>query len=84
VFPPVVELAGRDVEPLDEAPGADLGPLQPAPDEIHDPAPRIKGNQAPVRVLQAFWGGDMLHHQLSHDLVFRLALLQVGDPLLVG
>src|SRR6478672_13750575 len=40
-FPPVVELAGGDVEPLDEAPGADLGLLRPAPDEIHDLVPCV-------------------------------------------
>src|SRR5262249_46885715 len=39
-FPPVVELAGGDVEPHNEPPGADLGPLRPAPDEIHDLVPR--------------------------------------------
>src|SRR5215470_9820664 len=40
-FPPVVELAGRDVEPFNEPPGADLGLLRPAPDEIHDLVPRV-------------------------------------------
>src|SRR5205807_10046694 len=43
-FPPVVELAGSDVEPPDEPPGADLGLLRPAPDEIHDLVPRIMWN----------------------------------------
>src|SRR5437870_5355279 len=33
-FPPVVELAGSDIEPPDEPPAADLGLLRPAPDEI--------------------------------------------------
>src|ERR1039458_8256586 len=41
---PAVELAGRDVQPPDEAPGADLGLLLPAPDEIHDVVPRIVRN----------------------------------------
>src|SRR5580700_7376826 len=40
-FPPVVELAGGNVEPLNEPPGTDLGLLRPAPDEIHDLIPRI-------------------------------------------
>ncbi len=40
-LPPVVELTGRDAEPLDEPPGADLGLLRPAPDEIHDLVPHI-------------------------------------------
>src|SRR5579872_4859687 len=40
-FPPVVELAGGDVEPPDEPPGADLGPFRPAPDKIHDLVPRV-------------------------------------------
>src|SRR6266404_2433542 len=40
-FPPVVELAGGDVEPPDEPSGADLGLVGPAPDEIHDLIPRI-------------------------------------------
>src|SRR6478672_10287405 len=46
-FPPVVELAGSDVEPPDEPPGADLGLLRPAPDEIHDLVPRIVRNPDP-------------------------------------
>src|SRR5262245_14257099 len=46
-FPPVVELAGGDVEPHDEPPGADLGLLRPAPDEIHDLIPRIVRNPDP-------------------------------------
>src|SRR5215475_14251102 len=46
-FPPVVELAGGDVEPPDEPPGADLGLLRPAPDEIHDLIPCIVRNPAP-------------------------------------
>src|SRR5712672_754707 len=43
-IPPVVELAGGDIEPPDEPPGADLGLLRPAPDEIHasDPACRAE------------------------------------------
>src|SRR5216683_5961818 len=45
--PPVVELAGCDVEPPNEPPGADLGLLRPAPDEIHDLVPRIMRNPAP-------------------------------------
>ncbi len=45
--PPVVELAGGDIEPRDEPPGADLGLLGPAPDEIHDPVPRIARNPDP-------------------------------------
>src|SRR5947199_8828561 len=46
-FPPVVELAGADVEPPNEPPGADLGLLRPAPDEVHDLIPRIVRNPAP-------------------------------------
>ena len=46
-FPPVVELAGGDVEPPNEPPGADLGLLRPAPDEIHDLIPRVVRNPAP-------------------------------------
>src|SRR6266581_1010424 len=48
-FPPVVELAGGDVEPSDEPPGADLGLLRPAPDEIHDLVPRIVWNPDPCQ-----------------------------------
>src|ERR1035441_5258275 len=40
-FPPAVELAAPDAEPLHEPPGADLGLLRPAPDEIHDLIPRV-------------------------------------------
>src|SRR6476646_9182091 len=46
-FPPVVELAGGDVEPPNQPPGADLGLLRPAPDEIHDLIPRIVLDPAP-------------------------------------
>src|SRR5712664_2396679 len=46
-IPPVVELAGGDVEPPNEPPGADLGLLRPAPDEIHDLIPRIVRDPAP-------------------------------------
>src|SRR5580693_351328 len=46
-LPPVVELAGSDVEPPNEPPGADLGLLRPALDEIHDLIPRIGRNPAP-------------------------------------
>src|SRR5215467_11379095 len=46
-FPPVVELAGGDVEPPNEPPGADLGLLRPAPDEIHDLVPSVVRNPAP-------------------------------------
>src|SRR5260370_39093224 len=46
-FPPVVELAGGDVEPLNEPPGADLGLLRPTPDEIHDLVPPIVRNPDP-------------------------------------
>src|SRR5690242_5465590 len=46
-LPPVVELAGGDVEPPDEPPGADLGSLRPTPDEIHDLVPRVVRNPDP-------------------------------------
>src|SRR6478672_6003510 len=46
-FPPIVELAGGDVEPLDEPSGADLGLLRPAPDKIHDLVPRLMRNPDP-------------------------------------
>jgi hypothetical protein len=46
-FPPVVELAGCDIEPPDEPPGADLGLLRPAPDEVNDLIPRIVRNPDP-------------------------------------
>src|SRR5712692_6204429 len=48
-FPPVVELAGCDIEPPNEPPGADLGLLRPAPDEIHDLIPRVVRNPGPFR-----------------------------------
>src|SRR6266576_1700462 len=44
---PAVELAGGDVEPLDESPGTDLSLFRPAPDEIHDLVPRIVRNPDP-------------------------------------
>ena len=44
---PVVELAGRGVEPPDEPPGADLSLFRPAPDVIYDLVPRIVGNPDP-------------------------------------
>src|ERR1051325_7576153 len=46
-FPPVVELAGGDAEPHDEAAGADRGLLRPAPDAIHDLGPRVVRNPQP-------------------------------------
>src|SRR5689334_21671812 len=46
-FPPVVELAGGDVEPRNEPAGADLGLLRPAPDEIHDLISRIVRDPGP-------------------------------------
>src|ERR671915_296435 len=46
-FPPIVELAGGDVEPPNEPPGADLSLLRPAPDEIHDLVPSIVRNPVP-------------------------------------
>src|ERR1700726_3618616 len=56
--PPVVELAGSDLEPPDEPPGADLGFLRPAPDEIHDPIPRVvrdpdPGQSSPISFFSA-------------------------------
>jgi hypothetical protein len=42
-FPPVVEPAGRVVEPLEEPPGADLSFLRSTPDEIHDSGPAYRG-----------------------------------------
>src|SRR5580658_4636513 len=45
--PPVVVVAGDDVEPPNEPPGADLGLLRPAPDEIRDLIPHIVRNPAP-------------------------------------
>ncbi|HLJ45800.1 MAG TPA: hypothetical protein VKU01_07330, partial [Bryobacteraceae bacterium] len=54
-FPPVIELAGGDVETPDEPPGADLGLLGPAPDEVNDLILRIVRNPDPVRVPQAFF-----------------------------
>ena len=46
-FPPVVELAGSDVEPHDKPPGADLSLLRPAPDKVNDLIPRIVRNPDP-------------------------------------
>jgi hypothetical protein len=46
-LPPIVELAGGDLEPANEPPGADLGLLRPAPDEIHDLIPRIVRDPCP-------------------------------------
>src|ERR1041385_478867 len=43
-FPPVVELAGSDVEPHDKPSGADLGLLRPAPAKVNDLIPRIVRN----------------------------------------
>src|SRR5262249_7739727 len=46
-FPPVVELAGDDVEPPNEPPDADLSFLRPPPDEIPDRVPRIVRDPGP-------------------------------------
>src|SRR6516164_10902547 len=55
---PAVELAGRDIKPLDEPPGADLGLCRPAPDEVHDLVPRIvrnpdSGQSSPILFFRA-------------------------------
>src|SRR5436190_23242421 len=57
-FPPVVELAGGDVEPPNEPSGPDLCLLRPAPDEIHDLTPRIvldpgPGQSSPISFFSA-------------------------------
>src|SRR4051794_3486209 len=41
---PIVELAGGDAEPGDEALGGDLGAFGPAPDEVDDRVAGIVGN----------------------------------------
>src|SRR5882724_7264346 len=46
-IPPVVELAGGDVEPHDKPPGADLSLLRPAPDKVNYLIPRIVRNPDP-------------------------------------
>src|SRR5580704_9578257 len=43
-LPPVVELAGRNAEPIDEPSSADLGAIRPAPDEVDNLVPRIVRN----------------------------------------
>jgi hypothetical protein len=84
-FPPVVELAGGDVEPPDEPPGADLGLLRPAPDEIHDLVPRIMRNPDAGQSPQAPFLRDVLRHQFRQDLILGPdLLLQVVDPFLLG
>src|ERR1700687_801443 len=55
---PIVELAGPDAEPLQEAPGADPGLLGPAPDEIHDLVPHVvwhpdSGQSSPILFFSA-------------------------------
>jgi hypothetical protein len=57
-LPPVVELAGGDVEPRDELPGADLGLLRPAPDKINNLVPRVvrdpdSGQSSPISFFNA-------------------------------
>src|SRR5438067_301204 len=54
-FPPVVELAGSDVEPHDKPPGADLGLFRPAPDEIHDLVPPVVRNPDPGQSSPSFF-----------------------------
>src|SRR5581483_3550383 len=54
-FSQVVELAGGDVEPLNEPPGADLGLLLPAPHEIHDLVPPIVRNPDPGQSSPSFF-----------------------------
>src|ERR1041384_1175756 len=54
-FPPVVELAGGDVEPLDASHGVDLGLLRPAPDEVNDLIPLIVRNPDPDQSSPSFF-----------------------------
>jgi hypothetical protein len=41
---PVVELAGTDAEPREEATSRDIGLVAPGADEINEPVPAIVGN----------------------------------------
>jgi hypothetical protein len=45
-FLPVVELAGADADPGEEATDGDVGLVAPAPDEIDDLVARVVGNPA--------------------------------------
>src|SRR6516162_7032685 len=74
-FPPVVELAGGDVEPLDEPPGADVGLLRPAPDEIHDLIPRIVRDPGPGQSSPMPFFSATCSAMSSARTVFRLDLL---------
>jgi hypothetical protein len=74
-FPPVVELAGSDVEPTDEPPG-NLSLLRPAPDEIHDLVPRIVRNPD----LRSEFPKRLFCHMLGHQ--FRQNFVLGLDPLL--
>src|SRR6185437_117429 len=47
--PPVVELAGGDAEPADEASHGDLGAFGPVPDEVDDGVAGVVGNPDPVQ-----------------------------------
>src|SRR2546430_8273428 len=84
--PPVVELAGCDIEPPDESPGADLGLLRPAPDEIHDLIPRVvrnpdPGQSSPVPFFSATCSAINSARTSSFVLIF---FLQVREALLLG
>src|SRR5215471_1811253 len=83
-FPPVVELAGGDVEPLDEPPGADLGPLRPAPDEIYDLVPRIVRNPDPGQSSPSVFFRATCSAISSARTSSLVWIFSVGDPLLVG
>ncbi len=48
-YPPVVELAGGDAEPADEALRRDLGALGPVPDEVDDGVSGVVGNPDSVQ-----------------------------------
>ena len=85
-FPPVVELAGSDVEPPDGTPGADLGLLRPAPDKIHDLVPRIVRNPDAVQSSPSvfFLGPHAPPSTLPGPILGLDLLLQIVNPFLLG
>jgi hypothetical protein len=74
-FPPVVEVAGGDVEPPNEAAGTDPGLLRPARDEIDDLVPQ----SSPISFLSATCSAISSARTSSFVWIF-----QVHDSLVVG
>ena len=72
---PVVELAGADADPGEEAADGDLGLVAPGADEIDDLVAGVVGDPAAGQSSpSSFFSSDVLFHEFGHDLVLACEL----------